>query len=183
VSVPTFIVGTGRCGSTMLSNMLREHPQLLSLSEFYGILVDGGGRTAAIFSGLPMDGRQFWSMIAEIAPFTSFCLRRRIPCAEWLYPSDAPGARFSSQTGVPAILVTTLPHLTDDHDALFDILHEEVIGWPRAPLGAQCERLFGWLTTHFHKRLWIERSGAGLSMIEPTRPCRCASTCCCASTS
>ena len=27
---PTFVVGTGRCGSTMLSKMLREHPQVLS---------------------------------------------------------------------------------------------------------------------------------------------------------
>ena len=34
MSTPTFIVGTGRCGSTMLSNMLREHPKVLSLSEF-----------------------------------------------------------------------------------------------------------------------------------------------------
>ena len=34
MSTPTFVVGTGRCGSTMLSNMLREHPKVLSLSEF-----------------------------------------------------------------------------------------------------------------------------------------------------
>jgi hypothetical protein len=32
--VPTFVVGTGRCGSTMLSNMVREHPRILSLCDF-----------------------------------------------------------------------------------------------------------------------------------------------------
>jgi hypothetical protein len=34
----TFVVGTGRCGSTMLSAMLREHPDVLSMSEFFGTL-------------------------------------------------------------------------------------------------------------------------------------------------
>ena len=167
MGIPTFVVGTGRCGSTMLSNMLREHPHVLSLSEFYGILVDGGGRVSETFCAAPIDGRHFWDMVAAIAPFTSFALQQRIPCDEWLYPCDAPGARFSSQTGVPAILVTALPHLTGDFDALFDTLREEVIRWPIASMGEQYQRLFGWLAEHFGKRLWVERSGAGLSMIEP----------------
>jgi hypothetical protein len=29
------VVSTGRCGSTMLSNMLRLNPEILSLSEFF----------------------------------------------------------------------------------------------------------------------------------------------------
>ena len=31
---PVFILSTGRCGSTMVSNILNRHPQVLSLSEF-----------------------------------------------------------------------------------------------------------------------------------------------------
>jgi hypothetical protein len=38
----TFVVGTGRRGSTMVSAILREHPDVLSMSEFFGTL-----RTAA----------------------------------------------------------------------------------------------------------------------------------------
>ena len=38
MSTPTYVVGTGRCGSTMLSNMLREHPKVLSISEFFGFV-------------------------------------------------------------------------------------------------------------------------------------------------
>src|ERR1022692_4399717 len=34
----TFVVGTGRRGSTMLSATLREHPDVLSMSEFFGTL-------------------------------------------------------------------------------------------------------------------------------------------------
>jgi len=36
-----FIVGTGRCGSTLLSRMLRCNPELLDLSEFYSGLDAG----------------------------------------------------------------------------------------------------------------------------------------------
>jgi len=151
----------------MLSNMLREHPRILSLSEFYGIQVDGGGRLTESFSRDRMDGPRFWDMVAAIGPFTTFWLRHGITCTEWLYPCDAPGARFSWQTGVPAILVTALPHLTNDHDALFDALESEVTGWPTATIGEQYRRLFGWLAAYFGKQLWVERSGAGLSIIEP----------------
>ena len=34
-----FVVSTGRCGSTMLSNMLRLNPEILSLSEFFSLLM------------------------------------------------------------------------------------------------------------------------------------------------
>jgi hypothetical protein len=30
-----FIIGTGRCGSTLLSRMLRLHPRVLELSELF----------------------------------------------------------------------------------------------------------------------------------------------------
>jgi putative sulfotransferase len=161
VSVPTFVVGTSRCGSTMLSNMLREHPQVLSLSEFFATVTDGA-RTAEPFSSEPMDGLRFWSIISAITPMPSFALQHCIPCDEWLYPCDTPTARFSRKTGVPAILLTSLPHLTYDHDALFNVLSHEVMTWQIAPVGEQYRRLFTWLSGRFAKRAWVERSGASL---------------------
>ena len=55
MSVPTFVVGTGRCGSTMLSNMLRGHPHVLSWSEFFALITDAL-RTFEPFTAGPIDG-------------------------------------------------------------------------------------------------------------------------------
>lgn len=32
---PVLVLSTGRCGSTMLSDVLNTHPEVLSLSEFF----------------------------------------------------------------------------------------------------------------------------------------------------
>jgi putative sulfotransferase len=167
MSAPTFIVGTARCGSTMLSNMLREHPRVLSLSEFFSFVSDfDRARLAQILSHAPIDGRGFWEFVAATTPLLSLALRHRIESAESIYPCDSPAARFSRRTGVPAILHATLPHLTEDHDRLFDILRDEVCAWPQARMGEHYARLFGWLAEHFDKRLWVERSGGWLFAAE-----------------
>lgn len=164
MSVPTFVVGTGRCGSTMLSNMLREHPTVLSLSEFFAFVSEGGLSPRA-FLPQAIDGPEFWSIIAAKGELASFNLRHRVPMPERLYPFDDPAARFSSQSGVPAILHTTLPLLTDDHDKLFDILDVEVNRWPTAPIADHYAHLFHWLCERFDKRMWIERTGTSLLLV------------------
>jgi hypothetical protein len=164
MSRPTFVVGTGRCGSTMLSNMLRDHPGVLSLSEFFSTVTEGG-RRGECFSQLPIDGPHFWSIISERAPVLRFCLRHNVRYEECLYPCDDPSARFSRQTGVPGIMATTLPHLTDDHDRLLDLIGTLVANWRPAPIRDHYKRLFGWLASRFGRRLWIERSGASLGMV------------------
>jgi putative sulfotransferase len=148
----------------MLSNMLREHPKVLSLSEFFAVVTEGG-RLAECFSPEPIDGRRFWAIISATAPMMSFVLRNHIPYDECIYPCDLPSARFSRQTGVPNILVTTLPHLTEDHDGLFDELQQEICAWRPAEISDHYVRLFAWLAKYFRKRLWVERSGAGLGVV------------------
>lgn len=165
MNVPTFVVGTGRCGSTMLSNMLRRHPKVLSLSEFFAWLVDSGTRLSEAFSPLSLDGRQFWEVLASINPVSSFGYRHHVPCDEQLYPFESSSARYSAQTGVPAILITTLPHLTEDHDALFEVLRDEVTSWSVTTIGEHYKHLFAWLECRFGKSVWVERSGAAMHML------------------
>ena len=54
-----FVVSTGRCGSTMLSNMLRLNPEILSLSEFFSLLMP---------DPLPageLDAAAYWRLLSE----------------------------------------------------------------------------------------------------------------------
>lgn len=164
MSVPTFVVGTGRCGSTMLSNMLREHPRVLSLSEFFANVCDGN-RSAEPFSTELMDGPRFWPVMSTKPQMVAFGLRHGVPCDEWLYAVDSRSARFTRETGVPAILVAALPHLTDDYDALFDNLAMETASWSTARIGEHYAHLFHRLAEGFGKSMWIERSGGGIAFV------------------
>lgn len=159
---PTFIIGTGRCGSTMLSNFLREHPQIASLSEFFSLVTDFGGRIAESFPEGVVSAEEFWRIIASPYPKQTLMHKHKISMDEVLY-QPGPTQRFSE--AVPAILQTTLPHLTREHDQLFEELEGFVLSQPGAPIGEQYIRLFSWLTARFGKRLWVERSGGSLRIV------------------
>jgi putative sulfotransferase len=150
----------------MLSNMLREHPKILSISEYFTVATDRPGIRPQALPSEEMDGKQFWSIVAGRTPLFDFAFRQGLSFPEALYPYTSPSARYSAQTGVPAILLTTLPHITDNYEALFDLLHDEVTGWPTMVLADHYRHLFGWLARHFEKPLWIERSGGVLTMID-----------------
>ena len=158
---PFFVVGTGRCGSTMLSELLRAHDDVLSLSEFFCFVTDLGGRIAQAFAPEPVDAKQLWDLLAGCHPKQSTMLRHGVGIPEMLYGSG----RFSAETGVPALLQTTLPHLTRDPDALFSEIEAFVADLPPAPMALHYARLFGWLTARFGKRMWVERSGGSLRIV------------------
>ena len=155
---PVFIVGTGRCGSTLLSAMLRLNPFVLSLSEFLTFL------RPYTFTQEWLDGAQFWRLLSLPRTAHTVLLRHGFPVEEFVYPR-LPAARHRSEAGIPPILLTTLPHLTDDPDALYDELGAVVRTWPTAPLAAQYLRLFDWLRTRFDRQIWVERSGVSLDLM------------------
>ena len=62
---PVFIVSTGRCGSTMMSDVVRLHPRLLSLSEFFVSLSNRS------FARRSADGEQFWDILNRLSPTVS----------------------------------------------------------------------------------------------------------------
>lgn len=166
MSTPTFVVGTGRCGSTMLSNMLREHPSILSISEFFSFAGIFSTPISQLFPPDLIEAKAFWKIVAGAKPRSNLLLKYDLPLPEMLYPAQSPQSSFSFETGVPAILNTTLPHLTDRYHQLFDEIHEYVINLPAATIDQHYKNLFSWLQKRFNKKLWIERSGGILKIME-----------------
>ena len=150
---PVLVLGTGRCGSTMVSNVLNRHPRVLSLSEFFSFV------GMQPFGHRRLSGDRMWAFCSRQQNRTRLMLRGRYE--ELLYPLDDPGARFT-QRDVPPILCATLPHLTDRYEALFDELEPVVRGQPRQPPADHCRHLFAWLGGRFGRNVWVERSGGSL---------------------
>lgn len=146
-----FVVSTGRCGSTLVSNMIRLNPEILSLSEFFSMLTDP-------FPTGELTGAEYWTLLSTPHPLVTMAYRVGVTSTEILY-SPKPGSRFSAKTGVPPILVTLLPHLTSDAERLFD----EVAAFARALAPAvaatQHRRLFDWLRRKMGAKTAVERSG------------------------
>ena len=90
-----FIVGTGRCGSTLLSRMLAEHRAVLSLFELFNG-IDGGQR----FAAGPLSGDAFARLFACEQPFINAVLRRGYPVEEVVYPFGD-GARYRRGDACP----------------------------------------------------------------------------------
>ena len=150
---PVLVLSTGRCGSTMVSQVLNTHPDVLSLSEFFISM----GMKALIRKRL--NGEALWRICCRHSPGLRAMLagdRDRI-----LYPFGTPQARYSPHD-IPSILCMVLPHLTPDYESLYDQLRPVVRGRPKATLPDQYLFLFNWLCEHFDRRVWVERSGGSL---------------------
>ncbi|MFD7435433.1 sulfotransferase family protein [Streptomyces sp. NPDC059861] len=163
-----FVTGTGRCGSTLVSELLREHPQVLSLSELFNHLTDMYRITARVFPEGPVTAAEFWRILSSRNTVNKLLTAHGLAPEEVLYRT-APGTRFQAADGVPAILLTTLPHLTGTPDELYDELEAAVARFPDAGAGAHYHRLFGWLCTRFGRSLWAERSGGSLILASQFR--------------
>ena len=150
---PVFVLSTGRCGSTMVSNLLNLHPRILSLSELYSFT----GLTA--FAGKRRSGEWMWDLLSQQRNHTRLMLQGNYE--ELLYPFDTPGARFT-RADVPPIMCATIPHLTPDHDAFFDEIEPAVRSLPTQSPSQQYRDIFDWLCSRFGRVAWVERSGTSL---------------------
>ncbi|MFG1842818.1 sulfotransferase family protein [Micromonospora sp. NPDC049175] len=157
--VVTFIVGSGRCGSTLMSRLLRRHPAVLSVSEFFAALTV---RRDAIPLA-PLDGAAFWEMLSANDPYLDAMVRDGLRAPELTYPYES--GRFGPAAGVPMISHMTLPMLSDDPDRLFDELAAEVPAWPLRPAGEQYSAFFELMARRLGRPVVVERSGASLSLV------------------
>ena len=153
---PVFVLSTGRCGSTMVSEMLNKHPNILSVSELFSTL----GLTA--FPGRKVNGEWMWRLLNTPGGRMRILAREtRDTFSELLYPFDEPGHRFNAAT-LPPVMAITLPHLTDRYEELYDAIGPFVRARPRASAPDHYRALFDWLGVRLGRKVWIERHGGSL---------------------
>jgi len=157
----TFVVSTGRCGSTMLSRILHRHPDVLSISEFISTLTTTTGRLD--FPANEMTGKELWSLLATPVPFLDMLVTAGLKTPEMCYPYGR--GRFDPACGVPAICDFTLPMLTDEPDDMFDKLAMELAAWPRRAAVAQYRAFFEHLAGLLGRQVVVERSGGSLPVM------------------
>jgi len=158
--IPRFVVGTGRCGSTLLSRMLSENREVLNVFELFS-----GIDQFFRFRRDPVDGPELAARLRQDHPVLTMALRRGAVVPEVVYPFGAPGARYAAGEPIPWALGIAIPRLSDAPDALFDELLRRVEAGPRATLAAHYREIFAWLVRRLGRRCWIERSGTSIEFL------------------
>jgi hypothetical protein len=155
-----FVVGTGRCGSTLLSLMLAQHTQVVTIHEFFSGL-DWVGR----FRSGDVPATDVVKLISAPQFVATAVLARGHSPDEVQYPIDRSGMRYKRGDEIPWLLVAMLPRLTADPDALFDELVAYAATLPTQPLAAHYLRLFEWVAARFGRPVWVERGGGALEFL------------------
>jgi hypothetical protein len=156
-----FVVGTGRCGSTLLSRMLAEHPDALSISEFFstvdraGVFADGLHSGAQLSAFLDRNNILNDLVIARAPYFDA-------AAAHGYRPEVPEYAR--EHRAVPAMQML-LAQFGEDPEALYRELRAFAMARPVQSLAQHYLDLFDWLRLRYGRALWIERSGVSLEFM------------------
>ena len=155
---PCFVIGTGRCGSTLLSELMHMHPDVLSLSEFFAVL---GGERA--FAREVVDGAELERMLFACDPLVREYLAAA-PIAEVWRNVD-----LLRRDEISPLLLVPLPQLSDAPEQLAQALRCEVARFERAPIACQFERVFSFLARTLGRARWVERSGSSIDYADCVR--------------
>ncbi len=154
------ILCTGRCGSTIVADLVAEYPGMLPLIEFF---------YAQFQDGIPegvLSGAEFWSLLGR--PWrelnTAIGLGR-VP-DELRYAIGDP-AKAPVMTG---LLGFTLPAISEEPDKLLAELSEIVPAFPAQPVSAHYHRLFGLLCELSGRDRWVEKSAGSCTYASDLLP-------------
>jgi Sulfotransferase family len=157
-----FIVGTGRCGSTMLSNMLRCHPGVLSFAEFFSTLDRDG-----VFKEGEFTGAEAVELLSR-SNLLNDLVTEREP-----YFADGAPHKYGREVTEAARQATRMPALqllmsqfSSAPAGLYNDLVSSLRTLPRQALKNHYLQLFDWLTRRLGKQVWIERSGVSIEFLD-----------------
>ena len=160
-----FIVGTGRCGSTILPRMVNLHPDVAVFNEFliamhfYDKWVErdlSGAQMADIIDcGIDAGSGAFKKIIAHlVTPEVTF------EGGAASLPKDASAYRDNV---FPDVLLLPLPHLFDEPEKALADLMDFVRAQPTQKLSRHYIAMFEYLTAKAGKKIWTERSGGSIA--------------------
>ncbi len=163
VSNGTLIVSTGRCGSTLMSDLMNLHADVLSLSEFFTMVGPGMLRAP------DMDGIELWGKMRFVSQ-QSKDLMRLAPCDEIL--ADVSGGEPYPE---PLELIT-IPHLArapagTSAEVIHSAFRFSVEQRPIAPVREHFANVFNSVAALLVRKCWVERSGATMDYINLLLPC------------
>jgi hypothetical protein len=161
VSAPArFVVGTGRCGSTLLSRMLAMNGRVLNVFELFS-----GLEPDFRFERRAVSGAELAAQLRLDHPMLTMVMKRGGEVPEVVYPFENPAARHALGDAVPWALAIAIPRISDRPDALFDELIERVEAAPTRPLAVHYREIFDWLAETHDRTAWIERSGTSIDFL------------------
>jgi hypothetical protein len=162
---PVLVVGTGRCGSTLVSEMMRAHPEVLSLSELFSFVTDLGSLIPQAFVAEPVPGAEFWRVMATCYPRENLLLRHGLRMEEVTYPFERGRHRWGATVGGAGDLPGRAPsperHRTGSSTrSLRRRSRSPAAAWACSTRGSSsgCGRARG-------RVLWVERSGGTLRIV------------------
>lgn len=164
-TIPThsgaFIVSSGRCGSTLMSNLVKHHPDILSLSEVFASMMPRA------FTHGRLSGKRFWKLLNHNGVGIRKALNDKY-CPDELLYEFGPDAAYTNDT-LPPLLRVTLPVISDEPEQLLQRLKPVIEAQPCRSLQGQYYFLFAWLTEDSGKKMWVERSGVSLTWMRALR--------------
>lgn len=140
----------------MVSNLLRNHPDILSLSEFWPNRVN----LRELFSDKIMSGKAYWDLLS-------------VPMAQDIYKvaldgkiSQVPNHSLHEQNYMRRV---ALPSLVEDYDQLFQAIEEFVTVLPEAKPSEHIISIFDFIKDRLGKKVWVERTGASSDFLHRWR--------------
>jgi putative sulfotransferase len=154
------ILSSGRCGSTLLSDLIADEPQTLSVQE--SLITRSLDRWS---SDEKITGAEYWRLLCRPSLQWETIVRIGAIAGEVRYPASGRWGR--NLAALPAIAIATLPGICDDPDSLFDLLDARVPDFPAQAIAQHHVMFLDFLASLGQRRRWVERSGGSSALAEP----------------